>query len=96
MELRRELSATGLDDQSRYLLSLHAHPGIAGEIMADTFRQKIEHYGLPASTLTDDGSVCTSRFTSGHNGFEYLLAALGVRQKNGSPGHPQTPADTTD
>ena len=26
----------------------------------------------------------------GRNGFEYLLAALGVTQKNGHPGHPQT------
>ncbi len=79
-----------LDDHSRYLLSLHAHPRITGEIVIDTFSQNIDHYGLPASTLTDNGSVYTSRFTGGRNGFEYLLAALGVRQKNGSPGHPQT------
>ena len=26
----------------------------------------------------------------GRNGFEYLLAWLGVREKNGAPGHPQT------
>ena len=32
----------------------------------------------------------TSRFTGGRNSFEYLLAYLGIRQKNGSPGHPQT------
>ncbi|MCF8550239.1 MAG: IS481 family transposase [Pontimonas sp.] len=79
-----------LDDHSRYLLSLHAHPRITGEIVIDTFSHNIDHYGLPASTLTDNGSVYTSRFTGGRNGFEYLLAALGVRQKNGSPGHPQT------
>jgi transposase InsO family protein len=79
-----------LDDHSRYLLSLHAHPRITGEIVIDTFSQNTEDYGLPASTLTDNGSVYTSRFTGGRNGFEYLLAALGVRQKNGSPGHPQT------
>ncbi|TLH57030.1 integrase core domain-containing protein, partial [Mycolicibacterium aubagnense] len=47
-------------------------------------------HGLPASTLTDNGSVYTSRFTHGHNDFERLIATLGVRQKNGSPGHPQT------
>jgi len=72
------------------LLSLQAHPRITGEIVIDTFRHNIDHYGLPASTLTDNGSVYASRFTGGRNGFEYLLAALGVRRKNGSPGHPQT------
>jgi hypothetical protein len=33
---------------------------------------------LPQSTLTDDGSVYTSHFTGGRNGFEYLLASLGI------------------
>ena len=47
-------------------------------------------HGAPASPLTDNGSVYTSRFTGGRNAFEYLLPLLGVRQKNGSPGHPQT------
>ncbi|WP_264002443.1 integrase core domain-containing protein [Mycolicibacterium poriferae] len=47
-------------------------------------------YGLPAATLTDNGSVYTSRFTHGHNDFERLLNSLGVTQKNGHPGHPQT------
>jgi transposase InsO family protein len=79
-----------LDDHSRYLLSLHAHPRITGEIVIDTFSQNIDHYGPPESTLTDNGTVYTARFTKGRNGFEYLLAALGIRQKNGSPGHPQT------
>jgi transposase InsO family protein len=79
-----------LDDHSRYLLSLHAHPSITGDIVIDTFSENIDHYGPPESTLTDNGSVYTSRFTGGRNGFEYLLAALSIRQKNGSPGHPQT------
>lgn len=43
-------------------------------------------YGLPASALTDNGSVYTSRFTHGHNDFERLLASLGIAQKNGHPG----------
>jgi hypothetical protein len=54
------------------------------------FLELAERYGSPASTLTDNGSVYTSRFTGGRNAFEYLLPILGVRQKNGSPGHPQT------
>jgi transposase InsO family protein len=79
-----------LDDHSRFLLSLHAHTRITGDIVIDTFSHNINNYGPPASTLTDNGTVYTSRFTGGRNGFEYLLAALGIRQKNGSPGHPQT------
>lgn len=79
-----------LDDHSRFLLSLEAHPRITGEIVIDTFSRNINEYGPPASTLTDNGTVYTSRFVGGRNGFEYLLATLGIRQKNGSPGHPQT------
>src|SRR3712207_7952715 len=41
-------------------------------------------------SLTDNGRVYTARFGGGRNAFEYLLPILGVRQKNGSPGHPQT------
>ena len=55
-----------------------------------TFTAAAEEHGWPAATLTDDGAVYTSRFTGGRNGFEYLLAYLGVRQRNGAPGHPQT------
>lgn len=79
-----------LDDHSRFLLSLHAHSRITGDIVIDSFTSNINEYGTPASTLTDNGTVYTARFTKGRNGFEYLLAALGIRQKNGSPGHPQT------
>ncbi|WP_232006287.1 integrase core domain-containing protein, partial [Mycobacterium sp. 852013-50091_SCH5140682] len=43
-----------------------------------------------ASTLTDNGAVYTARFTHGHNDFERLIAHLGITQKNGHPGHPQT------
>ena len=58
--------------------------------MVATFTAAGDTHGWPATTLTDNGAVYTSRFTGGRNGFEYLLAYLGVRQKNGSPGHPQT------
>ena len=58
--------------------------------MITTFLAASNLYGLPQSTLTDNGSVYTSRFTGGRNGFEYLLVGLGIAQKNGHPGHPQT------
>ena len=49
----------------------------------------LRELGMEA-TLTDNGLVYTARFRGGRNGFEYLLADLGIRQKNGHPWHPQT------
>jgi transposase InsO family protein len=79
-----------LDDHSRYLLSATAHAPVTGEVVVAVFCDVIDAHGAPASTLTDNGSIYTSRFTGGRNAFEYLLRVLGIRQKNGSPGHPQT------
>ena len=49
---------------------------------------------MPASTLTDNGTVYTARFAGGgrrgRNGLEHELARFGVKQKNGKPNHPQT------
>jgi transposase InsO family protein len=79
-----------LDDHSRLLLSCTAHPRVTGPDVVTTFTAAIKRHGPPASTLTDNGSVYTSRFTGGKNAFEYLLAAVGIVQKNGHPYHPQT------
>ena len=83
-----------LDDHSRYLLSCTAHQPVTGDTVVAVFLDLVERYGPPASTLTDNGSVYTSRFTGGRNAFEYVLPLLGIRQKNGSPGHPQTQGKT--
>jgi transposase InsO family protein len=83
-----------LDDHSRYLLSCTAHEPVTGDAVVSVFLEVVERYGPPAATLTDNGSVYTSRFTGGRNAFEYVLPRLGVRQKNGSPGHPQTQGKT--
>jgi transposase InsO family protein len=83
-----------LDDHSRFLLSCTAHQPVTGDAVVTAFLALIEQYGPPASTLTDNGSVYTSRFTGGRNAFEYVLVLLGIRQKNGSPGHPQTQGKT--
>jgi len=79
-----------LDDHSRYLLGLTACARVAGDDVVATFVAAGEAHGWPAATLTDNAAVYTSRFTGGRNGFEYLLAYLGIRQKNGAPNHPQT------
>jgi transposase InsO family protein len=83
-----------LDDHSRFLLSCTVHEPVTGDDVVSVFLGVIEQYGPPAATLTDNGSVYTSRFTGGRNAFEYVLALLGIRQKNGSPGHPQTQGKT--
>jgi len=83
-----------LDDHSRYLLSCTVHRPVTGDVVVAVFLGLVEEYGPPASTLTDNGRVYTSRFTGGRNAFEYILPILGVRQKNGAPGHPQTQGKT--
>jgi transposase InsO family protein len=79
-----------LDDHSRMLLSCTAHHPVTGDDVVTTFLAATEQHGIPASTLTDNGRVYTARFGGGRNAFEHLLPVLGVKQKNGSPGHPQT------
>jgi transposase InsO family protein len=79
-----------LDDHSRCLLACTVFPRVSGDDVVATFTAAGDAHGWPAATLTDNGAVYTSRFTGGRNSFEYLLAYLGIRQKNGSPGHPQT------
>jgi transposase InsO family protein len=83
-----------VDDHSRFLLSCTVHAPVTGDDVVSVFLGLIEEYGPPAATLTDNGSVYTSRFTGGRNAFEHVLPLLGVRQKNGSPGHPQTQGKT--
>ena len=79
-----------LDDHSRFLLGATAHTPVTGDLVTTTFLNVVEEYGYPASTLTDNGRVYTARFGGGKNAFEYVLALLGITQKNGHPGHPQT------
>ena len=79
-----------LDDHSRFLLACVAFTRVTGDAVVNTFLKTTDQYGIPASTLTDNGVVFTARFVGGRNAFEYLLQLLGIRQKNGKPGHPQT------
>jgi transposase InsO family protein len=79
-----------IDDHSRYAICLRAHPVVTGPIVLAAFRTAVEHHGVPASTLTDNGMVFTTRFRRGSNSFERELVLLGVEQKNGKPNHPQT------
>ena len=82
-----------LDDYSRYALSVTAHHRVTGPIVLAAFRRTCSTYGVPASTLTDNGLVFTTRYSGGRggrNGFETELHRLGVVQKNSRPNHPTT------
>jgi transposase InsO family protein len=82
-----------LDDHSRYALSVTAHQRVTGPIVLTAFRTAISQYGEPASTLTDNGMVFTTRLAGGRGGrnsFETELARLGIIQKNTRPNHPTT------
>jgi transposase InsO family protein len=84
---------TWLDDHSRYALRITAHRRVSGPIVVAQFRAAAAAHGAPASTLTGNGLVFTTRFSGGRggrNGFEAELRRLGIRQKNGKPSHPQT------
>jgi transposase InsO family protein len=84
---------TWLDDCSRYALSVTAHARVTGPIVLATFRKTVVSYGVPASTLTDNGMVFTTRFSGGKGGrnhLEHELRELNITQKNGHPNHPQT------
>ena len=88
---------TWLDDHSRYALRVTAHLAVTGQAVLESFRAAVAAYGPPASTLTDNGMVFTTRFSGGkggRNGLEHELRRLGVRQKNGRPNHPQTQGKT--
>jgi len=84
---------TWLDDCSRYALSITAHHRVTGKIVLTEFREAVATHGIPASTLTDNGMVFTTRLAGGKGGrneLETELRRLGVDQKNGRPNHPQT------
>jgi transposase InsO family protein len=82
-----------LDDHSRLVLRLTCHHRVTGPVVVAAFRAACAAHGIPASTLTDNGMVFTTRLSGGkggRNGLEHELRRLGVKQKNGRPNHPQT------
>ena len=82
-----------IDDHSRYAISLTAHRRITTPTVLTEFHNAIAAHGIPASTLTDNGMVFTTRLAGGKGGrnkFEAELRRLGVRQINSTPNHPTT------
>jgi Integrase core domain len=75
------------------VLRLTCHSRVTGPVVVASFRAAAAAHGAPASTLTDNGMVFTTRLSGGkggRNGLEAELRRLGVQQKNGKPNHPQT------
>ena len=102
-------SSTGSTTTPDTCCAATAYRRVAGPDVVASFTATATTYGLPASTLTDNGSVYTSRFTHGHNDFELLLASLGrhpeerpprpssnPRQNRTLPPNPQTLAHRRD
>ena len=84
---------TWLDDCTRYALRITAHHRVTATIVLTEFRTAVATHGIPASTLTDNGMVFTTRLSGGKGGRNQLeteLRRLGSGQKNGRPWHPQT------
>jgi transposase InsO family protein len=82
-----------LDDHARLALSVTAHARVTGRIVLACFRESVAIHGVPASTLTDNGMVFTTRLAGGkggRNALEAELRRLGVVQKNSRPNHPTT------
>jgi len=84
---------TWLDDHSRYALHISAHRRVTGAVVLSAFREAAAAQGFPASVLTDNGMVFTTRFSGGRGGrnhLEYELRRLHITQKNSRPNHPTT------
>jgi hypothetical protein len=82
-----------IDDHARYALSVAAHRRVTGPIVLAEFRKACAAHGIPASTLTDNGMVFTTRLAGGkggRNGLENELRRLGITQINSTPNHPTT------
>jgi len=66
---------------------------VTGPIVRDRFLAAVARFGVPASTLTDNGMVFTTRFAGGRGGRNALEAELrryNVEQKNSRPNKPTT------
>jgi transposase InsO family protein len=84
---------TWLDDHARYALSITAHRRVTGPAVVTTFREAAAQHGYPASVLTDNAMVFTTRFAGGRGGrnqLETLLVDLEIEQKHSRPNHPTT------
>jgi transposase InsO family protein len=82
-----------VDDCTRYAISVTAQAQVTTPIVVAAFRAAVARHGIPASTLTDNGMVFTTRQAGGRGGrnaFEHELRRLHITQINSTPNHPTT------
>jgi transposase InsO family protein len=82
-----------LDDCTRYLVAIRAHPAETAEGAIDGAQHAVERMGAPGLWLTDNGSAFTSRLTQpdkGISAFTRTILSFGTRLIHSSPYHPQT------
>ena len=83
-----------LDDHSRLLVGIEAGSGDGtGELVWSVMAAAIGAYGVPMSSLTDNGLCYTTKHRGEGRGpaaFEANLAALGCQSIASTPYHPQT------
>jgi transposase InsO family protein len=79
-----------LDDHSRLLVASRAFATTKAADVVETFYQAADHYGLPASVLTDNGAIFTAQARNGTCAYELELLSLGIDYKHSRPYHPQT------
>jgi len=80
-----------IDDHSRLCLTSHARPVIKATDVDRTFRRAADHYGNPASFLSDNGAIFTGRYRNrGRVALEVTLNERGIAATHARPYHPQT------
>jgi transposase InsO family protein len=82
-----------LDDHARLLVGIGAGSGDGnGELVWSVMAEAIGAYGVPMSSLTDNGLCYTTARRPGHKpaAFQANLAALGCHSIASTPYHPQT------
>lgn len=79
-----------LDDHSRMIVSSRVFEITTSPIVLAAFTEAAGRWGMPASILTDNGSIYTARHRGGTTIMETELLRLGIAFKHSRPSHPQT------
>ena len=82
-----------LDDCTRYLVAIRAHPAETAHAAIDAAEHATRAMGAPALWLTDNGVAFTARLTQpgrGISSFTRTILNFGTRLIHSSPYHPQT------